>query len=73
MDIIVSDADGDGIYVASDTFSTVYGAGETPDAAIKDYADNLAEQRRDLEAHENELGPALRAELIALREHAEDE
>lgn len=65
----VSSEDDDGIYVATDTFSTVYGAGESTGQAIDDYVENLFEQLADLEHEEDHLGESLRSELAAIRRH----
>lgn len=67
----VSDSDGDGVFVATDTFSTVYGAGDDPDEAVANYRDNLCEYYAELEAEESLLAPGLRQELFALRQHIE--
>lgn len=65
----VSDADRDGVYVVSDRFSTVFGSGETPRAAIADYEDQLFLTFEELEDEEASLGGALRKELGSLRQH----
>jgi hypothetical protein len=65
----VSDADGDGIYVVSDTFSTIYGAGPSPAEALRDYSSNLFADFEDLQDDEASLGPALREELSSLRRY----
>lgn len=65
----VSDVDGDGIYVVSDRFSTVFGSGETPQAAIADYADQLFVTFEGLTDEEASLGGALRKELDSLRQY----
>lgn len=63
----VSDADEDGVFVVSDTFSSVYGADEDADAAIRDYVDNLFNHFDALDRDKATLGAALRTELHALR------
>ncbi len=63
----VSDADGDGVLVVTDTFSSVYGAGEDLDLAIRDYLRNLFDHFEDLDRSEDRLGPGLKRELMALR------
>ena len=69
VQVQVSDEDGDGVFVVSDAFSSVYGAGPSPDAAIGDYVESLFDHLADLEAQEPVLGPALRQELTTLRRH----
>jgi len=65
----VSDADGDGVYVVTDAFSTVYGEGEDPQMAIRDYLDTLISRFLDLERHESILAPGLRKDLATLRRY----
>jgi len=65
----VSDADGDAVFVATDSFSTVYGAGDSPRAAIENYSENLFEYYEELEEDEEVLAPGLRRELLAMRPH----
>ena len=65
----VSDEDRDGVFVVTDQFSTVYGAGSNPDAAISDYLENLFLHFDDLDRGVDRLGPALRDELNILRRH----
>jgi len=65
----VSDLDRDGVFVASDDFSAVYGAGDTPVLAVQDYEANLFEHFEGLEEDEAILGPGLRRELFALRRY----
>ncbi len=64
----VSDYDQDGIYVASDRFSTTYGAGNTIPEAIRNYSLNLFDDYEDLVRDEDSLGVALKQELAALRQ-----
>jgi hypothetical protein len=65
----VSDADGDGIFVATDSFSTVYGEGDDPTAAIEDYLRTLLERYLDLERDVAILAPGLQRDLATLRQH----
>ena len=65
--VYVSDADADGIFVASDNMTTVYGAGTSPFAALKDYTDLFEEEFKYLEEHERQLGPSLQRELATMR------
>lgn len=67
--VLVSDADGDGVFVASDTRTTVYGAGATAEAALADYWSNVESDRSFLGENEATLGLALVDELAALRTH----
>jgi hypothetical protein len=66
LPIAVSDDDRDGVFVATDGISTVYGAGENPDAAIDDYLDNLFTHFAYLDVNRDRLGPRLATELAAL-------
>lgn len=66
-EIRVSDDDGDGVFVAADTVSTVYGAGPTPEAAVADYHDSFRSSLSALEENEGRLGPGVRAELATMR------
>jgi hypothetical protein len=65
----VSDADQDGIFVATDTFSRVYGEGTEVHLAIGDYLNSLLARFQDLEAHEETLAPGLRKDLANLRRY----
>lgn len=65
----VSDEDRDGVFVVADSFSTVYGAGDDPDAAINEYLENLFAHFDELDRNELALAPALRQELAAMRVH----
>lgn len=65
----VNDEDRDGILVVTDGFSTVYGAGETQEAAIEEYLENLFFHFDALDRSEHRLGKALRRELAILRDH----
>lgn len=65
----VSDADQDGTFVVTDDFSTVYGAGSTPESAIRDYSMSLFDEFEDLTEEEELLGLGLQQELAALRLH----
>jgi hypothetical protein len=67
--IQVSDADRDGIFVVTDSISTIYGAGESPRDAVRDYVGNLFDYFVELEEDESALGPGLQRELEALRRH----
>lgn len=67
--LTVSDADRDGVYVVTDTFSTVYGEGGDPRMAIGDYLDTLLSRFLDLERHEAILAPGLRKDLSTLRRY----
>lgn len=62
------DADDDEV-VVTDGFSTVYGGGDTLDAAIEDYLASLFDTFADLESQEAILAPGLQRELAALRRH----
>jgi cell shape-determining protein MreC len=63
----VSDADADGVFVTTDTFSTTYGAGESIAKSVQNYIANLFVDFEELEEDEDSLGPALREELASLR------
>lgn len=65
--VTVSDADNDGVFVASEDRTTVYGAGPTADAAVADYWHNVELDRSFLIENEATLGPALLEELASLR------
>jgi hypothetical protein len=65
--VSVSDADHDGVWVASDNTTSVYGNGDTPDEAVNDYLACLTEQFDWMQRHESELAPTLARELEALR------
>lgn len=67
----VSDADGDGIFVASDSFSPVHGAGPNPMSAIESYRTNLFDYYDELEEEADILGPGLLNDLRMLRPHFE--
>lgn len=67
----VSDADGDGVFVATDTFSTSYGAGASPEAAGRNYRANLFEYHEELEADAELLAPGLRREWAVLQQRIE--
>lgn len=67
LTVRVSDADGDGLWVASDDFSAVYGDAESPDAAVADYAACLVDQYLWSELHAHELAPGADQELAAFR------
>lgn len=69
LPIAVSDDDEDGVFVATDSFSTVYGEGETPEEAVADYTEGLFHQFRYLEQHESMLHSDLRQELSAMRRY----
>jgi hypothetical protein len=69
LHLLVSDEDGDGIFVVSDEISSVYGEGETDAEAVQDYLENLVSQFLYLEEHESQLAPGLLAELTSLRHH----
>lgn len=62
----VSDADRDGVWVASDGVTTVHGDGETPDAAVDDYLACLADQFLWESENEATLGLGLQAEFAEL-------
>ena len=51
LNLHISDADQDGVFVVNDTFSRVYGEGEEPSTAINDYIDSLLARFLDLEEH----------------------
>ena len=68
IEVAVSDADGDGVWVVSDAFSQVYGDGATPQAAIDDYVNSLADHFLWLIQHEPELAPVSIDELSQLRQ-----
>lgn len=65
----VGDADRDGVFIASDAFSTVYGAGDSVDAAIDDYLDALFDHFDALDRQADRLGLGPREELAVLRQH----
>ena len=65
----VSDADQDGVFVATDTFSRVYGEGHDPEMAIGDYVESLLARFVDFEDHEDTLAPGLRRELASMRRY----
>lgn len=67
LTVRVSDADDDGVWVASDDFSTVYGDAESPEAAVADYAACLVDQYLWSEQHADELPPGADEELAAFR------
>jgi len=68
LHVLVSDEDRDGVFVASDTFSTVFGAGESAVEAINEYIEQLFHHFDALDREEDRLAPGLRKVLIALRE-----
>ncbi len=68
LKVLVSDDDGDGVWVVSDRFSTVFGAGEDSEEAVADYVENLFDQFDTLDRDEDMLGPALVEELAILRQ-----
>lgn len=68
LNVRISDEDQDGVYVVSDTFSSVYGAGTDRDEAISEYLVNLFEHLDWLERHHGPLGPALAEELTAIQQ-----
>lgn len=59
----------DGVDIVSDTFSTVYGVGESPAAAIDDYVRSLFDYFAKLEEREVHLARGLRRELEILRRY----
>lgn len=59
----VSDEDLDGIYVVTDTFSSMYGEGESEEEAIGDYLESLFAHFLDLDEHRSMLAAGLRYEL----------
>jgi|SRR5579884_901182 len=65
----VSDRDQDGVFVVSDTFSTAYGAGETPTSAVADYLESVFHHFDWLDRNESTLGRDLRCELLAMRRY----
>jgi hypothetical protein len=65
----VSDADEDGIYVATDTFSHVYGEGETGNEAVGDYLASVLDHLLDLEMNEGNLAPGLQRDLENMRRY----
>ena len=62
-------ASGDEVVVVTDDFSSVYGAGDDLDAALRDYASSLFDHFADLEDQEAMLAPALAHELGTLRRY----
>lgn len=69
IQLTVSDEDRDGIYVVTDSFSTVFGSGDTIDSAIADYVTILFLTFDELDRDESILGPGYQRELRALRGH----
>mgnify|MGYP000194447999 CR=1 FL=1 len=65
----VTDEDRDGIFVATDSFSTVFGEGSDPKSATADYLGSLFERYSDLERDEALLAPGLLRDLASLRQH----
>ncbi len=65
----VSDADRDGVFVVTDSFSRVYGEGNDPGMAVGDYLDSLFARFLDLDQHEDILAPGLRRDLTELRRY----
>ena len=57
------------VVVVSDTFSTVYGTGDTLDEAVADYLRTLFDYVEKLEAREAQLARGLARELAVLRRH----
>lgn len=62
LTLTVSDEDRDGIFVVTDSFSTVYGEGTTGEAAIEDYVVSLVELFQELEENFAVLAPGLKQE-----------
>lgn len=62
----ISDADGDGIWVVSDGFSTVYGDGDSAGAAVEDYLRCLAEHFLWESDNADTLGSHLQAEFAMM-------
>lgn len=69
IQLTVSDEDRDGIYVVTDSFSTVFGSGATVDSAIADYVNSLFLTFDELDRDESILGPSYQRELRSLRSH----
>ena len=69
LDLHVADADQDGVFVVTDTFSRIYGEGGEPSTAINDYIDSLLARFLDLEEHEEILAPGLRQDLAKMRRY----
>lgn len=69
IQLTVSDEDRDGIYVVTDSFSTVFGSGDSVDSAIADYVNILFLTFDELDRDESILGPGYQRELRALRGH----
>ena len=65
----VSDADQDGVFVVTDTFSRVYGEGHDPETAIGDYLESLLARFQDLEESEDILAVGLCRELENMRRY----
>lgn len=64
--IVLSDNDGDGFWVVSDHFSSVFGSGESPHEAVDDYVTSLVEQYNWLDSCRDELSHDLIRELSEL-------
>ncbi len=67
LNVVVSDDDQDGIWVASDGFSSVFGVGDDTNEAVADYVANLFDQFDDLDRNEDRLAAPLLTELAELR------
>jgi hypothetical protein len=67
LHVTVSDDDQDGIWIANDRFTSVFGVGEDADEAVADYVANLFDQFDDLDRNERRLAAPLSNELAELR------
>lgn len=66
LKLTVSDADDDGIFVASDNVSTVYGSGESVMDAVSDYLSAVRQEHRELTEDKSILGKSLKLEVTVL-------
>jgi len=67
LHVTVSDDDRDGVWVASDRFTSVFVVGEDTEEAVADYVANLFDQFEDLDRNEHRLAAPLVQELAELR------
>ena len=57
------------VVVVTDEFSSVYGAGDDLESAVRDYLAALSDHVADLEDREADLAPGLARELASLRRY----
>jgi hypothetical protein len=72
MTVVVTDQDGDGVYVACADPTDTYGAGESPELALIDFFASFAESWQSLVDDQDMLGAALKHELCALRSRVQE-